>query len=362
MKARDSLPGLLDTYAQLELESLKRGTVEAARQAVNHAEENDADDYAPKTLAQAKQELKLLVSIIEADRTQRKKADAQAEKTIWLARRANEITELAKRFDHDDWSHESIILWYQNQLLRIRQPLSNQLPFDKANAAVINVLRQDIEGLLNSVKDMRDSQTKAQQRIASLQQQMEAERVRYEKRMQQALADLRSGKEARIAALQKQLNREASKKAEAQRKRQAEQQRFESVRALFSPDQAEVLRKEDDVILRLHGFNFPSGKSTIEAKNFGLLNKIVTAVNTFPNSKVKITGHTDARGDKKSNLELSVERAKNVEAFINTTGGIPVDRLESHGRGEAEPVASNETKKGRAKNRRIEVLIVNEDS
>ncbi|MEZ4269993.1 MAG: hypothetical protein R3C68_00680 [Myxococcota bacterium] len=50
----------------------------------------------------------------------------------------------------------------------------------------------------------------------------------------------------------------------------------------------------------------------------------------------------------------------NVEAFLSATGGISQDRIEAEGRGESEPVASNETRDGRAKNRRIEVVIHNE--
>jgi OOP family OmpA-OmpF porin len=358
--ARDSLPSLVKTYAQLELDALKKGTLEAAKQAVKHAEDNAADDYAPRTLKQAKQELKLLISLIEADRTQTDKADKHAKRTIWLAQRADEITALGKRFDEQDLDHEGIILWYQQQLSRIRQPLTNDVPFDKPNAVVVDLLRSDLQGLLSSLEQMREGQKQAQHRIADLQQKIEQQRVQHEMRLKQALAGLRSGKEAHIASLQRELSRQASAEAEATRRRKMAEQRFRDVQALFSADQGEVLRKGDNVILRLHGFSFPSGKSTIEAKNFGLLNQIVTAINTFPDSKIEVSGHTDASGSDAVNLKLSIERANNVEAFLTTTGGVSAQRVTSEGRGEAEPVASNETREGRAQNRRIEVMLVNE--
>ncbi len=356
--ARDSLPQLLESYSQLELDAIKKGTLEAAKQAVKHAEESEADEYAPGTLKRARQGLKLLTSIIEADRTQKEKADAHAKRTIWLARRAIEITHLAKRFEDENLDHEGIILWYQSQLLQIRSPLKNELPFDKPNSIVVKTLRQDIQGLMSSVNEMRDSQNQAQATIARLQREKESLRAQHERQLKLALADLRSGKEAKIAELEQTLALQASTEADAERRRVAAQQRLEKIQELFTPEQGDVLRMGDYIILRLHGFYFPPGKSTIEAKNFGLLNKIVTAINTFPNSQVKVIGHTDATGSDKTNLKLSMERAKNVEIFLNTTGEVPESRLTSEGRGESEPVASNSTKEGRAKNRRIEVLIL----
>ncbi|MEZ4269994.1 MAG: OmpA family protein [Myxococcota bacterium] len=303
--ARDSLAKLVNIYSQLELDSLKKGTLEGARQAIKHAKENDADDYAPRTLKQAKQELKLLESIIDADRTQTDKADAHAKRTIWLARRADEITTLAKQFKKQELDDEGKILWYQNQLIQIREPLARDLPFDKPNAVVINVLRQDIQGLLASVDQMRNSQTHAQQRIAQLQNQMTEQRALQERRLSDALNDVSAGKEARIEALQKQLISQTSAQAEAKRRQEAAESRFANVQALINSDQGEVLRKGDDVILRLSGFYFHPGKSTIEVQNFGLLNNVVAAINTFPNSKIKVTGHTDARGGDELNQKLS---------------------------------------------------------
>jgi len=161
------------------------------------------------------------------------------------------------RFDEQDLDHEGIILWYQQQLSRIRQPLTNDVPFDKPNAVVVDLLRRDLQGLLSSLERMREGQKRAQNRIADLQQKMEQQRVQHDKRLKQALADLRSGKEAHIASLQRELSQQASAEAEATRRRQMAEQRFRDVQALFSADQGEVLRKRDNVILRLHGFSFP---------------------------------------------------------------------------------------------------------
>jgi OOP family OmpA-OmpF porin len=82
-KAREARPELLDAYSDLELRALKKGSVEAAKAAIENAEQKEADDYAPKTLKLAEEEIKLVTSVLEADRTQVDKANAHAERVIW---------------------------------------------------------------------------------------------------------------------------------------------------------------------------------------------------------------------------------------------------------------------------------------
>lgn len=358
--AREKVASMVRTYGQLELDALKQGKLKGAKAAVEKAKGADADDYAPKTLEEAEQELKLLAAVMEADRTQTEKADHHADRTIWLARRATEITKLAKEFEEQDLDEEGMILWYQRQLLDIREPLKSGLPFDESNAEVVRVLRQDIESLIASLSQARTSQANAQLRIAKLQEELEAQRVRQSKRLQSALDEVKRGNRAQLAELRVKLETQQSQTSKAERKRKAEQQRFESVRGLFLPGDGQVLRDGDNVILRLYGFDFASGKSSLETSNFGLANRIANAINIFPGAKAIIIGHTDSVGHDESNMKLSLERAKNVKALLEEVGGIPATRLEAEGRGESEPVASNETREGRAKNRRIDVLIMNE--
>lgn len=355
--ARSKMADLVKGYAELELAALKESRLDVAKRAVQQAKEHGADDYAPKTLERAEHELELLISVIEADRTQTEKANRQAERTVFLARRAAQISLLARRFEEQDLDHEGMILWHQRQLLHIREPLHDELPFDKPSSVVVNVLRRDVQGLMNSLSQMRTSQAYAQARIDRLEKDLEEQRTLHEQRLERAVADLRSGKEARIRELQEKLAQRESEEAKKERRRQAALQRFEDVKALFSDAEGQVLRSDDSVILRLHGFDFPPGTATIEARNYGLLNRIATALNVFPESKAMVTGHTDSIGGDGLNERLSLERAKNVEDFLEKTAGISAERVESAGRGESEPVAKNDTKEGRARNRRIEVVI-----
>ncbi len=71
---------------------------------------------------------------------------------------------------------------------------------------------------------------------------------------------------------------------------------------------------------------------------------------------VKLTGHTDSIGATRYNQTLSERRANAVKNFL-VSRGIPTNRLTSEGRGESNPIASNATREGRAKNRRVEVFV-----
>jgi len=76
----------------------------------------------------------------------------------------------------------------------------------------------------------------------------------------------------------------------------------------------------------------------------------------YPDSTVDVIGHTDDVGDASYNQGLSARRADSVRVILMQDGVEP-SRLRAYGRGETEPVASNETAFGRAQNRRVEIVI-----
>jgi outer membrane protein OmpA-like peptidoglycan-associated protein len=80
------------------------------------------------------------------------------------------------------------------------------------------------------------------------------------------------------------------------------------------------------------------------------------SLNRYPNTTVDVVGHTDNTGDANYNQNLSQARANSVTAVL-VGAGVPRARVNSYGRGEDVPVASNLTVDGRAKNRRVEFII-----
>jgi outer membrane protein OmpA-like peptidoglycan-associated protein len=134
-------------------------------------------------------------------------------------------------------------------------------------------------------------------------------------------------------------------------------QQFLKVEKMFTSSEARVFREGNNIILRLVGLTFDSGDAQIRRQSFDLLNKVEKAIDVFPRSELIIEGHTDSHGGDLLNQKLSQERAESVQKYMINAMRIPTYRLIATGYGETRPVASNETQSGRARNRRIDIVI-----
>ncbi|MCL2260403.1 MAG: OmpA family protein [Fibromonadales bacterium] len=103
----------------------------------------------------------------------------------------------------------------------------------------------------------------------------------------------------------------------------------------------------------VEGVNFVSGKADITDESFGNLMVVVETMQTYKEVSFRVVGHTDNQGKKEANQKLSEARAKSVVDFL-ISRGISSSRLDYEGRGDSQPIASNNSAAGRAKNRRIE--------
>jgi len=103
---------------------------------------------------------------------------------------------------------------------------------------------------------------------------------------------------------------------------------------------------------------FASGSDRIQASSYGFLDELAATLNANPGFKLRIIGHTDSDGEETANLTLSAKRAESVKNYL-AGKGIGAERLETDGKGESEPVASNGTSEGKAQNRRVEFVRKN---
>jgi len=103
---------------------------------------------------------------------------------------------------------------------------------------------------------------------------------------------------------------------------------------------------------------FESDKSlcTPDGQTETLFKGIKDWIDQNPDSRISITGHTDASGSNKYNMELGQKRARSVQNYF-LSKGISSDKLITDSRGEEVPVADNKTVEGKAKNRRSEIII-----
>jgi outer membrane protein OmpA-like peptidoglycan-associated protein len=126
------------------------------------------------------------------------------------------------------------------------------------------------------------------------------------------------------------------------------------------PDQGpSKVKIERGQIVILDKVFFATNKSTILPQSFNLLDQVALTIKAHPEFKIRVEGHTDAKGKMDRNIQLSQERADSVRTYLIKKGIAP-ERLQSAGYGPMQPIANNKTAAGREANRRVEFHIVQE--
>jgi outer membrane protein OmpA-like peptidoglycan-associated protein len=106
----------------------------------------------------------------------------------------------------------------------------------------------------------------------------------------------------------------------------------------------------------LKGIEFETGKAVIKSSSLPILKSIVKMMKENPGYRLVIAGHTDNVGDSAANMAISSERADAVARYLGKNG-VDTKRLTAQGYGSSIPLESNETEKGRARNRRVELKV-----
>lgn len=117
------------------------------------------------------------------------------------------------------------------------------------------------------------------------------------------------------------------------------------------------MTKKQIVLLARNKIFFTTGKASIQPRSYPLLNEIAKKMLTAPKIKVRIEGHTDNQGTKTFNKLLSINRAKTVMLYL-ISRGVSKKRLSYKGFGMSKPLSDNKTEEHRAKNRRVEFIIL----
>lgn len=132
---------------------------------------------------------------------------------------------------------------------------------------------------------------------------------------------------------------------------------YEDARKKFSPEEAEVYKQGDKLVIRLRSLEFPKSQAMIKGENFAVLKKVEDVISSFDSSNVIVEGHTDSTGGKAINQKVSDERAMAVKQYLQANAVDENTNFESKGYGFEKPLASNKSASGRAQNRRVDIVI-----
>ncbi len=317
-------------YRRAELKAIKANILTSARRALAEARQKRADRYAPRGLAAAQSLLDKAGAVLDDDRHQTDRATALAASAAYEARHAIRISSLGQRIRSGELSIEDLILEWESSLRKLADLAGQDADFSKGYAAT----RESIASELARIPRLEEDLEQRNRQVAELEEEI--------RELDQRLSDASAERRALIRELQA-------------RARLREQ--FAAIEDMFSPSEAIVLREGNSLILRLTGLQFGSGSARLNDKAKTLLAKLRDAANTFPRSRITVEGHTDASGDPGENLDLSERRATAVANYLRSQLGIEGFRLKSVGYGDTRPIASNRSAKGRARNRRIDILL-----
>ena len=172
--------------------------------------------------------------------------------------------------------------------------------------------------------------------------------------------------------------RDAQARLETDKARlEADKARLEADKAKLLADQAQLQKEKAELegrlknsmssimetrdsargaVMSLPGISFETGKAALKPSAQLTLAKLAGIAQVFPNINLRVEGFTDSTGNAAANQKLSEARAKSVYDFLKAQG-VADTRLAFQGLGPASPVADNATADGRAKNRRVEIVV-----
>lgn len=129
------------------------------------------------------------------------------------------------------------------------------------------------------------------------------------------------------------------------------------LRARLEGTGVSVTRMGDTIILNMpSNITFDTDRSEIKPQFYDVLNSVAIVLNEFDRTLVDVTGHTDSDGSDGYNQDLSERRAGSVAEYLVAQGN-NYRRFQVLGMGETQPIASNATPDGKARNRRVEIQI-----
>ena len=324
----------IENYLNVELQAIVQNNLGTAISLLNRARSSGVQILSEATLSSGEELLNQARQSIAENRYQLAEAIRLRELAIIEISRAINIARQIQDFRSRGLSEEELLLELSNPLASIAEDLGIEYDYLRSAEEVSLQIRELISATIENNDETVIISERQREQLNALENEIRL----LNEEMQEGI-DERNNLIRELEALN------------------AVNRTFDQLELIFNPDEATIIRENNDLVIRLMGISFDSGSSNISQTDNPVFQKIAQAINLFPNAIVLIEGHTDATGNYDSNLQLSQLRAEAVQLLLENDFSISSYQMTSIGYGEIRPIANNETSLGREQNRRIEVRI-----
>lgn len=315
-------------YRDVEIMAIKHNALKDVRKMMANAEITNIQKTAPAAYRAAEQSLDKADAFIGRNPYATEAISQKADEAAFMARRMMSVTVNSYKFK--GMAPEDAAIYLESLLGRLSKSMGAGDLRDKTADGQVDALISVAKEMNRANESQQSANRNYQIQVAALDQ--------------------------RLSGLQGFSRQQEATKNQLTAEREFNE-RFNKVQQYFSPDDAEVYKQGNRLVIRMRGIKFPVGQATLTPENYTLLSKVQQAIRTFDQPGVTIEGHTDSTGSVQTNQELSQMRAEAVKTYLVANNTLPSNQIRASGYGPDRPLAPNTTPKGRAINRRIDVLI-----
>lgn len=301
-------------YLALEIKAVQNREIGVSREAIQRSVVNDAEDLAPETLKAARFDLNESENLIAQSPRNPEIHKASVEKSLASSLLLLDVMDVIL---DAEGTPENIAL---KIVMQNRE---------------LGILSKNVGQLEQSLETTQSNLQATQSNLATTQSSLQV--------TQSNLMETEGALKKKDEELAKSATQVKFQKA------------MDEARANFSEDEASVYQQGSNLIFRLKKINFPTGSAIIPEPSKPLLSKVNEIIRALGAEKVVVQGHTDSIGAETINKKLSTDRAISVANYLaSLAAGY---KLTFIGYGETKPIATNETKQGRAINRRVDLVV-----